>query len=516
MDTQKLHDLIDKVIGKKGPLRVPAYWMWEVLKSLISWVEHLVSKLELSISSKITSLEINLRNELDFYTRKPSKYTYEELKKLAAEGSLKVGQTYILTDYVASLGYFANYLVKDIEPTVTNNPRINEIHLTARTSYEFNLPVKGFISSSNPAVSLAFEGQFHFSRYTVSFNPLSWVLLGGENCIITGRWGTAQKPISDEEDTLTFDRFDLDIDTSIGNTVAAIFKDTKDNEFILYTSIDNRDFRDSSHKIYFRVSGPTIDGVTCSYFHYTKLEDPFKGIFSEFSIPSRNIHFPYDPLGYRFEVHGTVYTSSIIEGYITGFENLPEFSPCYNIRVSPYFIYNKNNDKAPYAPWSYKNVQILNGIVTRNVSNVEVTGNSYNCIFVKQVGSSSYYQVNFKASVFASSDIVIDIPKGAPGGGNFIVENCSNLSLGSPMNVVGIANTLIVRNSRGSEFTHIASKGVHVTHEIEGVRSGSTWATPNQKLIVAKNSKGELRQWIPADLVDAVDVEEQTIETTEE
>lgn len=502
MDTPKLHDLIDKVIGKKGSLRVPAYWMWKVLKYLISWVEHLVS-----------NLEISLRNELNFYTRKPSRYTYEELKKLAAEGSLKVGQTYILTDYVASLGYFANHLLKDIEPIVTQSTRINEIHLTARTNKEFNLPVKGFISSSNPSISLAFEGQFHFSRYTVGFNPLSWVLLSGENCRITGRWGDSKKPFSDE-DTLTFDRFDLDIDTSKVATVAAIFKDTKDNEFILYTSIDNSDFRDSSHKILFIGGGPTIDGVICSYFHYTKLEDPFKGIFSEFSVPSRNIHFPYDPLGYSFIVNGTFYTSSIIEGYSSG---LAEFSPCYNIRVSPYFIYRGDTKKAPYEPWASDNVQILNGVVTKNVSDVEVTGKSYNCIFVKQVSHFDAYQVKFKASIFASSNIVIDMTRGEHGGGNFIIENCNKLNLSPSMDAVGIANTLIVRNSMGNDFLHIASRGVDVTHEIEGVRPSSIpWIVTHRKVILAQDSNSNIRQWNPADFVDAVEVEEQTLETVEE
>ena len=59
MDTQKLHDLIDKVIGKEGTLRTPSYWMRRVLNDVVGAVDGNatdISKLE----AKIGSLEVSL------------------------------------------------------------------------------------------------------------------------------------------------------------------------------------------------------------------------------------------------------------------------------------------------------------------------------------------------------------------------------------------------------------------------------------------------------------------------
>ena len=56
MDTQKIRDLIDKVIGKDGPLRVPAYWMHKLLKDTVDWAGEKFGKLD----TKVDELETNL------------------------------------------------------------------------------------------------------------------------------------------------------------------------------------------------------------------------------------------------------------------------------------------------------------------------------------------------------------------------------------------------------------------------------------------------------------------------
>ena len=56
MDTQKIRDLIDKVIGKDGPLRVPAYWMHKLLKDTVDWAGEKFGKLD----TKVEELETNL------------------------------------------------------------------------------------------------------------------------------------------------------------------------------------------------------------------------------------------------------------------------------------------------------------------------------------------------------------------------------------------------------------------------------------------------------------------------
>lgn len=54
MDTQKLHDLIDKVIGKDGPLRTPAYWMRRVLNKIVGHVDDKVAELQGKLNRAIS------------------------------------------------------------------------------------------------------------------------------------------------------------------------------------------------------------------------------------------------------------------------------------------------------------------------------------------------------------------------------------------------------------------------------------------------------------------------------
>ena len=39
MNKSTIHNLIDKVIGKKGLLRIPSWWMRKVLLQIIDWVQ---------------------------------------------------------------------------------------------------------------------------------------------------------------------------------------------------------------------------------------------------------------------------------------------------------------------------------------------------------------------------------------------------------------------------------------------------------------------------------------------
>lgn len=71
MEKQKLHDLIDKVIGKEGTLRTPAYWMRRVLNDVVGAVDGNatdITKLEAKINSLEKSLTEslgNINNKLD-------------------------------------------------------------------------------------------------------------------------------------------------------------------------------------------------------------------------------------------------------------------------------------------------------------------------------------------------------------------------------------------------------------------------------------------------------------------
>lgn len=88
MDTQKLHDLIDKVIGKKGPLRVPAYWMNNLMNELISYIENIATSLCASFSK-------GLNSKLDCL----KSLTYQEFYEAHIKNQLVEGATYHIKDY---------------------------------------------------------------------------------------------------------------------------------------------------------------------------------------------------------------------------------------------------------------------------------------------------------------------------------------------------------------------------------------------------------------------------------
>lgn len=91
MDTQKIRDLIDKVIGKTGPLRVPAYWMGKVLKEMVGHITELKKQMDSSI--------LELKHLLNSKLGITQEYTYEQLKELKSKNMLIPGQEYVISDY---------------------------------------------------------------------------------------------------------------------------------------------------------------------------------------------------------------------------------------------------------------------------------------------------------------------------------------------------------------------------------------------------------------------------------
>lgn len=92
MDTQKLHDLIDKVIGKDGPLRTPAYWMRRVLNGIMGRIDE---------KAKEVKLEIN--NELKGKLDKAISLTYKEFRNMCYKKAGIEGQYYHISDYKPTL-----------------------------------------------------------------------------------------------------------------------------------------------------------------------------------------------------------------------------------------------------------------------------------------------------------------------------------------------------------------------------------------------------------------------------
>lgn len=55
MKEQELHNLIEKSVGKKGPLKIPSFWMREIFLGLIEWCKTLTPKVD--VPTKVSQLK---------------------------------------------------------------------------------------------------------------------------------------------------------------------------------------------------------------------------------------------------------------------------------------------------------------------------------------------------------------------------------------------------------------------------------------------------------------------------
>lgn len=71
MDKSTIHNFIDKVIGKKGLLRIPSWWMRKVLMQIADWVQEgddandkKIEKVKKEADGKISTLDNNIKTAL--------------------------------------------------------------------------------------------------------------------------------------------------------------------------------------------------------------------------------------------------------------------------------------------------------------------------------------------------------------------------------------------------------------------------------------------------------------------
>jgi hypothetical protein len=70
--------LLDKAVGKKGPLRIPAYWMREVLLKIMDWAEGLTPKVD--VPTKISQLENDVELATQSYVNATVDYSSSNLR----------------------------------------------------------------------------------------------------------------------------------------------------------------------------------------------------------------------------------------------------------------------------------------------------------------------------------------------------------------------------------------------------------------------------------------------------
>jgi hypothetical protein len=145
MSKEKLNNLIDKVIGKDGPLRVPAYWMNKTLKNigeLISSIADHVNNVEKNLGSTKTELEASLAQKAD-KTAVDAKADKISIESYSYSVSPNVYTTYTINSTTNS-----TIKLSRVRDTSIYNEYIMEIKCTATPS------VVDFKDSNNNTISI--------------------------------------------------------------------------------------------------------------------------------------------------------------------------------------------------------------------------------------------------------------------------------------------------------------------------------------------------------------------------
>jgi hypothetical protein len=92
MDTNEIKSLIDKVIGKEGALRTPAYWMRRVLKIIVGRIDEKAKEVK-------SEIDIKLKGKID----RAIPLTYKEFRDMCYKKAGINGQYYHISDYKPTL-----------------------------------------------------------------------------------------------------------------------------------------------------------------------------------------------------------------------------------------------------------------------------------------------------------------------------------------------------------------------------------------------------------------------------
>lgn len=115
MDASKLHDLIDKVIGKSGPLRTPAWWMRRVLQTIVDFIESVdssIPKVDSSMSDTSTNAVQN--KVIKAYVDKVVANSKPEINSVMSDTSTNAVQNKVIKAYVDKSVASVNESVENI------------------------------------------------------------------------------------------------------------------------------------------------------------------------------------------------------------------------------------------------------------------------------------------------------------------------------------------------------------------------------------------------------------------
>ena len=456
MDTQKLHDLIDKVVGKDGPLRTPAYWMRRVLKKLVEYSKDIHESGLMEIAK--------LKASLSVYFKTPSKFTYDELYELANAGNLVPGQQYILTDYVFTTSLRSSRICAGFYAGTYGKRLL--IYLTALDEKTFSSKAK----CVNKYVDNSKEWDVDF--FFFGCKKYAWNRRTKEVPVFSAT--------SSDGNTK---RFTL---SSVG--VSSVYYTDEDG--VEWETIgDDFDIGNNNSPVKYLSSGSIIPlrrrNIDTSYekFFITSLDEPFRGLIAKAYSNVRNVEVPYDPWVTTPAFQLTLPTGSTLD---IGKSDLnPNIT---NYTLKPCFY-----DELIYMP----KVKIeYRGDLPCYI------GYNCDCVYIYSTDNGPYFIGDNSKNIYLPNK---------NSGKVYISGNCSNISV----NTTSLYFTALGK-CFNIEFSSVSSTTKPQTYVVLGnssyLKTDNGYGDP--LLFIGLDSAGNIRQWNPADFVDAVEPEEQTTEMT--
>lgn len=464
MDTQKLHDLIDKVIGKKGPLRVPAYWMWRVLNAIIEVLQKAFSKIG-DVTNSVEDVKkslIEIANNSEELAKVPS-MTYEELVQLASHSELNPGKLYLINDY-----RITTTKVYDVT---------NDVYFSGSDDTAKSILVRALSSStlSNEA-------------YLIPGGPCKYVL---HRDIYKCHW----VPLEGEVDFTALDGSG----TEIRYTYVGLSSDNSpkfqrdDGTYVTSNNSINQSINPGDKIILSLENGTYVHSVTVK-----SVNDPFRGGIYQYTANLHNVTIPCDPSLVWSSNEGTTY--SVIRADIL-YQNVASLYMGSRL-VAKRFVFPKVSLTPLY---SSNTLYVISGIyhIGENCNNVILSpympttmlvGN--NCENIKLYSKAEiksncsnitvqYHRIYTRELVqFREYCNNITIPSGARS--NFIFKGYnSNISLIVSDSVESVSNTFIFNEGVSDITVYLDSVGV--SGKVLNVFKGED----GQAIIIPASSMGE-------------------------
>lgn len=508
MDTQKIRDLIDKVIGKDGPLRVPAYWMGKVLKEMVGHITELKKQMDSSV--------LELKHLLNSKLGITQEYTYDRLKELKDKNILIPGQEYVISDYVP----FFRQSYEWIEDVLAPQGRIF-IKAITNNSFDEN-------------VILIRDGKEYFCKYCFDRKPLDFNWCPEEyefDLIVAERSGQGYRRgqvgyVSREDLEFWLKKYPR------GYTFYAsgFGGPNNANLSLAVRAEDGKPYvlqRNGS-------DGQLVEAIP-EFGPVKKYgNDDYRGIIYELVYKDEPKRFPYDPLHF-------IYFTEEFSGV-----KVEKGNPIRNLLGSS--IYIGDNISAVNTPGTYYSQP------QRKLPLIYIEG------FRVTTGPLAKL-----CRIYIGQNCSKIIAKMSYGGSLYIEGNCTNINLRfvnvniaasssniyipwpvQNLNLIGNCTNITVRNSSYQNISADplvmpcsievnSSKNLDLDLNLQALPKANVVVCPLQLtekttislkdtaesnfdgcLFIGRDSKSNIIQWNPADFVDAVDVEEQIVETVEE